>query len=215
MFKFISPRAAALLMGGLLAAIANSHSADSLPPADVYLFGGQSNSAGFGMGKETLPPELQTTFQKVQIWTPGANERKGLLLPLQPGVNSNHPNAMWAAESPLALLLEKDPKQAGPIFFIKSAIGGAPLQPRENHKDWHPEKGGYYGGFRDGMLRAVEHIKTAGYEPRFRAFVWVQGEAEIGEGPAVAAQYSVWLKDLINAVRRDTGVPDLNVVVVR
>ncbi|HEY5893384.1 MAG TPA: sialate O-acetylesterase [Chthoniobacterales bacterium] len=205
-------RILALIIASFMSLAASATAAE---PVDVYVFAGQSNAAGFGMGKETLPPELQTTFKKVQMWTPAAKNREGAFLPLQPGVNSNHPNAMWAVESPLALRLENDPKQSAPVFFIKSAIGGTPLEPQPNGKDWHPAKGGYYGGLREAIRRSIAAIKAAGYEPRFRAFIWNQGEAEIGAGPAVAAKYGIWLKDLIVAMRKDTGTPELDVVVIR
>src|SRR5258708_5842380 len=74
--------------------------------ADVYIFSGQSNSSGTGMGPQTLPEELKTTFKKTQIWAPLGNERKGGFEPLQPGVNSDPYTNFWAQESQIAYRLE-------------------------------------------------------------------------------------------------------------
>lgn len=178
-------------------------------PVKIYILAGQSNMEENKRAEwlQQNHPELAVGF--ANVWGMGEGE-----IPFRR-------DDRWGVETPFVANLVKEVKE--PIFIFKSAKGGTTL-----FKDWRPPStvkrdGGQVGYLYNRLIRRfhnmIEHIeeicppaKKHGYE--IAAFVWFQGENDTClEGPEPWDAYEQDLRDLIADVRRDTGVPDLPVLI--
>lgn len=176
-------------------------------PVKIYILAGQSNMNTFKHSIDDLKksyPDLE--IPTASIWYVENDYRGGL--PKEGG---------WGVETPFGIDLSKEIEE--PVLLFKSNQGGTTLT-----KDWLPPSavkrtGGEVGYLYNRMIRRfhnmikdVENIcppvKERGYE--IAGFLWFQGESDAcNSNPEVWKDYEQKLKELIDDVRRDVGVPNL------
>ena len=145
---------------------------------DVYLIGGQSNATGQGYMKN-IPAafELDTSVQFFYSQYLGGGG-----VPMQWGAlcqASETPDKFGVELSMGTKLKELNPGRE--IALIKHALSGSNLYeqwaPGMNKKDtanFGPE----FRKFIQTAERGLMELKAKGYEPRIKAMVWQQGEAD-------------------------------------
>ncbi|HEY5793211.1 MAG TPA: sialate O-acetylesterase [Chthoniobacterales bacterium] len=183
--------------------------------ADVYLFAGQSNMWGTGNAAADLPPELTGVQKDVMNFKNTPSVPKEGWYPLENGKNNNHTGEAWGLEAQLmpALAAVADSK---PIYMLKDSLGGAALAKKEMERDWSVDS---QGELLDGFLKSIQKVKASleaeGKTPRFKGFIWMQGEAECCHAKADAENYQAMLEALIAKVRETAGAPDMPVYLGR
>lgn len=181
----------------------------------VFLFSGQSNMVGAGMVKD-LPPELNKTFDKVQIYLCQGcdNSKVGKWLPLGPGFGGDILSMQcFGPELTFAKTLT-DSMPDKEFALIKDAVSGTYLnQPY----GWRPpSSGGVTGILYNNMMKhideALKTIDTSKYTIRMSGFVWLQGEFD-AVNPTDAIAYETNLTNLINDIREKLNTDDLPVII--
>ena len=190
--------------------------------AIVFLIAGQSNAGGVaafspetnekaGMQEKhpTIPgstarevgiPTDMAAYPRCYIWgkqeferlTPGKNLKTCYRDPWRHGI-----------ELPMALLLEKQHPDTD-VFFIKHGPGGHNL-----HTQWAAGKGPDYKNFMGQFSGAVANLETRYGKVRVMGLYWDQGESDKEK----AAEYGNNLRALFAALRKDIGIPDLQIFV--
>jgi len=184
--------------------------------ADIYLFAGQSNMWGTGNKPEDLPPELAAIDENVRVLTLKGDPQPGASVPLQNGVNNNWAPGAWGSEAQLMHRLSAIATDK-PIYMLKVSAGGTWLaeRPPTEQTDWNPRsQGELLDAFTGDIAKARRSLESAGKTPRFKAFVWMQGEADSNE-LAAAQAYQADMEALIQRVRDAATTPDMPVYLGR
>lgn len=191
----------------------------------VFLIAGQSNAGGVAsFSPETnkkagwadkQPTAPGSTAQEVGIPLTAAGyprshfwKATGAWVALIPGsgyYTSPYPTDpnRHGIELPMAMLLEKkDPLTDK--FFIKHGPGGHNL-----HTQWAAGKGADYTTFMTQYNGAMTDLKKRYEKVRVIGLYWDQGESDEKQAKA----YEVNLRALFAALRKDTGIPDLQIYV--
>ncbi len=185
---------------------------------DMYLIAGQSNAAG-----ESYATNVSGTFDNVlyagetncsmssgsassrYMTYPYISVKKGL------GTNANCIGPEFGMAKYLNGIYTADNK----ALIFKSAAGGVslcnetPSDADANHGNWYPDrtgntfKGGQYRRFIQNFFTVVNDLKTHGYEPVVKAFVWMQGEADIWG--TNATRYTSVFTEFCRSMREDLG----------
>lgn len=192
---------------------------------DVWVLAGQSNMQGCGWRRGALGPHRQVqVFSSAGRWEPAAEPLHRLWESFTPV----HQELMRPGLSPAELamsdadLARRDAQGAGgaglglafgiamaeasraPIGLIPAAHGGTSLE------QWNPD--GKSRGGRSLYGAMLERIDRA--RGRLRGVLWYQGESDTND-PVDANSYVERFDRWIAALRTDTGVPDLPVIVVQ
>lgn len=191
-------------------------------PALVFLVAGQSNAGGVaafspetnkksGMAKkyptvagttakEVGIPTTMETYPRSHIWGGSGFER------LAPGKNLKgcykDPNR-HGIELPMAMLLEKQFPDADK-FFVKHGPGGHNLQIQ-----WKGGSGPDYKEFIKQFKRAMADLNKRYKSVRVIGLYWDQGESD----EKWAKAYDANLRELFAALRKETGIADLQIFV--
>lgn len=134
---------------------------------DLWIIAGQSNSAGYGRGPVSDPPELGVhLFRNSGQWALAAH-------PLNDSTATRHPvnrDAANTAHAPYLHFARLLKQQLGcPIGLIQASRGGSALA------EWNPHDPAPSGGLFANMVACV-----AAAGGRVRGVVWYQGESEAG-----------------------------------
>ena len=219
--------AAVLLVVGAARHPAGAAEKPGLPQrtALVFLIAGQSNAGGVaafspetnakaGLAKKhgTIPgstakevgiPTTADAYPRSYIWKPG---KSGPFERLTPGKNLRGGyRDPWrhGIELPVAMLLEKQyPKHDK--FFIKHGPGGHNL-----HTQWAAGRGPDYVAFVRDYRTGLADLRKRYEKVRVIGLYWDQGESDRPK----AKQYGKNLRALFAALRKDTGIPDLQIFV--
>ena len=197
---------------------------------EVILVAGQSNAVGYDAVRSDLPSDAAD--QRILFWwrcgdpPPDAHDSTsgGLWVSLQPqprgeplqttnsGVprqygNFAKPEGGFGPEMGLARTLAHHDDRR--LAVVKVAFSGAAMR-----TDWNPDDPGNGGACYRALVtetrRALKAARDAGYRPRLRAMVWVQGESDAN--PPDSLNYARALSFMIAALRRDLDSPDLLVL---
>jgi sialate O-acetylesterase len=206
---------------------ANSHMYPDRKGADIWVFAGQSNSQGWGMLKGPIEPDPRILFfsadnrwviakeplnPRFTNWDPDP-VRENILLQRN-GVD--YPDAgdaenfieamkrdnvvMGGVGSGLAFakhLVRFVDRRLGLVYC---GVGGSPI------KSWDPTaKGSNY----EAMIRRIAMVGG-----KIKGLVWYQGESD-AMTPGADEVYEIAILQLIDSVRKDTGMPDLPVLCVQ
>jgi sialate O-acetylesterase len=193
---------------------------------DVWVLAGQSNMQGCGWLEGVLPPDPRvwsfTTAGQWQIaeeplhrlWESFTHVHQNFMRAGMPEADKQIGDAEWARRenetrktgSGLGIAFGKALADATgkPIGLIPAAHGGTSMD------QWSPKlkhMGGdsLYGGM-------LERIQRAG--GKLRGILWYQGESD-ATTMDLARTYAQRFDEWIAAVRADTGIPDLPVIVVQ
>lgn len=210
------------------AVFAQNHGAHPYPGdegADIWVLAGQSNMQGYGLLTAEHPanPKVMTFGLNNEwmaavppthrVYTATARVFKNLIFIKNPGLTEEAWKNMEAAE------LKKPAGLVGPdLSFadnIVSATGdNVGLLPcalgATSMADWDPAKRdqgdlSLYGNM-------IERIEMVG--GRIRGVLWYQGESETGS-PATIDGFQGAFLNLVDCIRRDTGIPDLPFIFVQ
>ena len=122
-------------------------------------------------------------------------------------VDSNNFGVEWG----FAKKLEADNNSHDKIGIIKYAVGASTIQD-SSFADWDPSKNNEcFQGFKNTIADALPKIKASGLEPRWKGFVWYQGESNGGTQPYI---YKAWLAELVSAIEAELSVTNLPCVFV-
>lgn len=181
---------------------------------DLWLLGGQSNMFGNGRLLEEIEPD-----PRIQIYTHD-NEWKVARDPLDFYLSSDFPydkprdyTSPPVHGSGLGLFFAKHVLQATnrPIGLIGIAWG-KPMtmvwDPTLMDKGQIPPAIYHYGT----MIQRV--IDTGGFG-KLKGMVWYQGESDAVEYPSASKVYEQQLLTFIDRVRKDTGSPNLPIIIVQ
>jgi alpha-L-fucosidase len=171
----------------------------------VFLLAGQSNMQGVGTATEA-PAPYKTPQTDVKYWqTDGYGKEEGWT-DLRPKIVPD----FFGPELSFGYTLKHSVFPNDSIYLVKYGIGGTTLV-----ADWRPDGTGYcYNGFKAAVSAAMRNLTNAGLAPSIAGMIWMQGEGEAHTGVG-AAQYAVYLTNLINTVRRDFATPNMPFVVGR
>ena len=188
----------------------------------VFLIAGQSNAGGVaafsqetnekaGMQEKhpTIPgstaeevciPTSMAAYPRCHIWgkekferlTPGKNLKTCYRDPWRHGI-----------ELPMAMLLQKQHPDTD-IFFVKHGPGGHNL-----HTQWKAGSGSDYRNFMGQFNDAIAELKERFKKVRVIGLYWDQGESDRPK----AEDYGKNLRALFAALRKDTGLRDLQIYV--
>ncbi|SHK11531.1 Acetyl esterase/lipase [Rubritalea squalenifaciens DSM 18772] len=187
---------------------------------DVYLLGGQSNMQGIGKLKN-LPKEYHKAVKNTFIYR-GQN-----IAPLVIGqTQTSHRKGEMGPEIGFALNIQSDK----PVYLLKYAASGMPLNPGWNGNKWlggkpgpkrtnfypgltpeDPNKGRLYRAMLDRFQKGIEAIKAEGHTPVIKGFVWMQGEQD-SKNEVSANSYAKHLKLLRDRLAEDVKVSRLPMV---
>ena len=155
---------------------------------DLFLIGGQSNSAGYGKDSAFDPPEIGVhLFRNRHRWdlaTHPMNESSD-------GADAKNAEMGVSGNSPYLSFGKNFRKFSHyPVGFIASAMGGMPM------KRWNPENGGLY----KNMLAQVEACGG-----QIAGVLWYQGCSDTDEKNA--PEYQGKYYQMINSFREELGYP--------
>lgn len=192
---------------------------------DVWVLAGQSNMQGCGPLFEALDPDPNVFLFNMPgewevakeplhlLWSSYAPVHKDLMRPGLPEDQKDWTDAQlaeherttrnWGAGLGLAFGKAMVDYLGKPVGLIAAAHGGTSLF------QWSQDlKGQGTSSLYGAMLDRIE--KAGG---KLRGILWYQGESDCN--PEAAASYADRFDAWIAAVRQDTGIPDLPVVVVQ
>ena len=194
--------------------------------AIVFLVAGQSNAGGVAVfsletnikagmqdkapvnpgttAKEVGIPTTKDAYPHSYIWkpkagpferlTPEKNLQACYLDPWRHGI-----------ELPMAMLLEKKYPDCK-IYFIKHGPAGHNL-----HTQWKAGKGPDYGNFLAQYRGAMSDIRKCHDKVQVVGLYWDQGEADHYQKQVKS--YGKNLREFFEALRKDTGIPELQIYV--
>ena len=193
--------------------------------ADIWVLAGQSNMQGYGLVAREYPANpkimmfglnnewLPAVPPTHRVYTAAAPVFKNLIMAKNPGLTEETWKNMAEAEK------KKPAGTVGPdLSFAESIVSATGrdvgLLPcalgATSMADWNPanrDRGGLslYGNM-------IERIKMVG--GRVKGVLWYQGESETG-GPAILGGFQATFLNLVDSIRRDTGIPDLPFIYVQ
>lgn len=206
---------------------ANSHMYPDQKEADIWVFSGQSNSQGWGMLKAPVEPDPRILFfsadnrwvvakeplnPRFTNWDPDP-VRENILLQ-RTGVD--YPSGA-DTENFIEQMKQDDVVMGGvgpglafakhlvrfvdrPLGLMYCGVGGSPI------KSWDPTvKGSNYAA----MTRRIAMVGG-----KIKGLVWYQGESDAMTRGAEEV-YEAAILQLIDSVRKDTGLPDLAILCVQ
>ena len=216
---------AALLLETVVTAGGQESAKSPSKEALVFLIAGQSNAGGVaafspetnakaGMSAKhpTIPgstasevgiPTTVDAYPRTYIWKPGES---GPFERLTPGKNLRGGYGdPWrhGIELPLAMLLEKMYPQADK-FFVKHGPSGHNL-----HTQWAAGRGPDYVAFIGDYRAAMRGLRKRYDKVRVLGLYWDQGESDRPN----ANEYGMHLRVLFAALRKVTGIQDLQIFV--
>ncbi len=193
--------------------------------ADIWVLAGQSNMQGygllsgppklnprvmvFGLDNRWMPPVPPTH----RVYTAAAPVYQATIREKNPGITDEAWKTMEEGE-------RKSPSNTtGPDRTFAEAIVDATgrrvgLLPcalgSTSMADWDPAK--LQQGDRSLYGTMIERIRRVG--GRVKGVLWYQGESDAGSGPTLAAFPAAFL-NLVDSLRRDTGIADLPFIYVQ
>ena len=165
----------------------------------LFILSGQSNMAGQGLSAE-LPPEMLRPNNRLLMFAKGKwQPLRPLRYTFGPEIAFGHAMAKaWPDET---------------IGIVKQARGGTGILAW--HPDWTAEKADLTGDARKGNLwkELTDKVRDArnAADCEIMAFVWQQGGKDM-QKLETGKQYLSNLRALIEGLRKETGVPDLPLV---
>jgi sialate O-acetylesterase len=193
--------------------------------ADIWVLAGQSNMQGyglltaehpanpkimmFGLNNEWMPAVPPTH----RVYTAAAPVFKNLIFAKNPGLTEEAWERMAEGER------KKPANITGPERSFAECIAGVTghnigLLPcalgSTSMADWNPASRDQ--GDRSLYGNMIERIRMVG--GRIKGVLWYQGESDAGNAATIDAYPSAFL-DLVDGIRRDTGIPDLPFIYVQ
>lgn len=178
---------------------------------DVYLIGGQSNATGQGYMKN-IPVEFEidtsVKFFYSQYLGGGATA-----LEWGPLCQASETSDKFGVELSMGTTL-KNLNPDSEIAIIKHALSGSNL-----YQQWAPGKnksdtasfGLEFKKFISTVELGLEKLKEQGYDPKIKAMVWQQGEADARDiaGAERARNYGPNLRLFIKRIRKQLNAPKM------
>ncbi len=193
--------------------------------ADIWVLAGQSNMLGYGLltGEQPANPKIMmfglnnewmpATPPTHRVYTAAAPVFKNVILAKNPGITEEAWRIMEEGE-------RKHPANTtGPDRSFAECIAGVTghnigLLPcalgSTSMADWDPA--GRDQGNRSLYGNMIERIKMVG--GRIKGVLWYQGESDTGS-PATVDGFQTAFLNLVDSIRRDTGIPDLPFIYVQ
>ncbi len=194
--------------------------------ADIVILAGQSNAVGVGHLKclskhfsEEKIKEYYEGYEKIQINYYSHDKRGQGFGKTTVGCTELTKQTLGPEVGMAEYFTEKYPDRE--IFIIKCAFGGASLV-----NDWLSKSSGAPYSYEETKNCAINKpgrmmgwcynelikilkdsiatLKERGYEPRIRAFCWMQGESDAGHRPALEA-YGERYDNLLKDIRSEFG----------
>ncbi|MCX7727715.1 MAG: sialate O-acetylesterase [Chitinispirillaceae bacterium] len=185
-------------------------------PVPLFLFSGQSNMVGLGASTTTLTAEQKKPVENVKIdCVADQNVKKWTTLGPGFGNDGSHfgPELFFGRT-----LVDSMPNTK--IAFIKDAVSGTYLGKADG---WLPpsSNNGTGGTLYNKMMTHIDNalktfnnaFDTSQYTPMWAGFIWLQGEFDGWNDKTLADKYETNLTNLINDIRKKTGVTDLPVII--
>ena len=185
---------------------------------DMYLIAGQSNAAG-----QSYATNVSGTFDNVlyagetnYYWSSGSASSRYMTYPyisVKSGLGTD--GSYIGPEFGMAKYLNGLYNSDNKALIFKSAAGGVslcnetPSDADANHGNWYPDrtgtsfKGGQYRRFIQNFSSVVDDLRANGYEPVVKAFIWMQGEADIWG--TNATRYTSVFTEFCRSMREDLG----------
>lgn len=193
--------------------------------ADIWVLAGQSNMQGYGLltGEQPANPKVMmfglnnewmpATPPTHRVYTAAAPVFKNLILAKNPGITEEAWNKMAEGERKMPA------NTTGPERSFAELVAGVTghnigLLPcalgSTSMADWSPATRDQ--GDRSLYGNMIQRIKMVG--GRIKGVLWYQGESDAGNATTINAYPSAFL-ELVDSIRRDTGIPDLPFVYVQ
>lgn len=195
-----------------------------IPFVDLYLVMGQSNAHGHSLisgltadQKHNIHVGFHTSWHQNTSNATTTQYYSGYSTNMKIGetrgdggettVDSDYFGVEWG----FAKKLEADNSSHDRIGIIKYAVGASTIQD-SSYADWDPSKNNEcFQGFKNTIADALPKIQASGLQPRWKGFVWYQGESNGGTQPYI---YKAWLAELVSAIETELGVSNLPCVFV-
>jgi hypothetical protein len=199
-----------LLVFALIFAVVISFSQER-KEIDVYLIGGQSNATGQGYMKN-IPDEFETD-KSVRFFYSQYLGGGGSALEWGPLCQASETPDKFGVELSMGTIL----KQLNPdreIALIKHALSGsnlyeqwAPGKNKKDTKNFGPE----FKKFIHTVISGMKELEAKGYEPKIKAMVWQQGEADARDiaGEENNRTYGKNLHHFIERTREQFSAPKM------
>lgn len=194
------------------------------PDTDLWVLGGQSNMQGSGMITRTYAPDPKVMMLDLsnvwmpavppvhRVYTAAAPVYKQTIMRKNPTLNEE----TWAK-----IETEARKKPSGGVgleHFFASAIAAATGHPvglipcalgSTSMADWDPA--GLAQGEQSLYGNMIWRIRMAG--GKIKGFLWYQGESDAA--PGLVEKFPAAFLNLVDSIRRDTGIADLPVIYVQ
>lgn len=178
---------------------------------DVYLIGGQSNASGQGYMKN-IPSDFEID-KSVQFFYSQELGGGGKAMQWGPLCQASETPDKFGVELSMGTRL----KQLNPgreIALIKHALSGSNL-----YEQWAPGKnkndtetfGPEFKKFIHTVENGLEELEAKGFEPKIKAMVWQQGEADARDiaGMENNRNYGKNLNHFIKRIREQLNAPEM------
>ncbi|MEN9636510.1 MAG: hypothetical protein RL077_4914 [Verrucomicrobiota bacterium] len=210
--KNLGPRAA-VLGAGAMAFLAQAASPATRPPVDVFLLAGQSNMAGADAVVEEPPGFVSTAADRRTLFTcapvaEGARSPRYYPWGELRGHRSTGDQLVHGPEIGFARRLHES--GVGPIAIVKVWANF----PREVSAWPWREGGELFTPWMEFVEERLAELRTRGFEPRVRGFIWHQGIDDAIHA-TLGARYGDNLRALILALRRRQAAADTPFVLAR
>ncbi|MFH1154097.1 MAG: sialate O-acetylesterase [Pseudomonadota bacterium] len=187
-------------------------------PIKVYILAGQSNMYGVGGSPADLPPGLRNWMDTMKEGQAGCvlfYYRDGLNATLTHHVETHvllNPNSGHSYGPELSFARSLSDYHREQIAVIKYAWGAVQLAMGDNSfypGDWDgsafAHEGTRFADMLDTIDNGLDDLKSRGYIPEIKGFVWMQGESD-SLAPVWAQSYGHNLEKLIRRIRRTYGL---------
>lgn len=194
------------------------------PDADLWVLAGQSNMQGYGViTRQYAPNPKIVMLDLTDAWMPAVPPIHRIYTAVAPVfkklILQKNPTLTEEAWDKIVTGAKKKPSGGvGLGFFFASSIVGATghsvgLIPcalgATSMADWDPA--GLGQGEQSLYGNMIRRIRMAG--GRVKGLIWYQGESDAG--PATVGKFEAAFLNLVDSIRRDTGVPDLPIIYVQ